>query len=584
MSVEGDDDELDSQTTSRAPWYGEDDNSATTDRELKGWYCYGIAAEVFAVTGAGSFLPVTIEQLARENGVFYSDRSTPCVGATTDSARRLMARATNTDNDQCIVKLLGSEMTTASFAMYTVSVAVFIQALALVSFSSLADYGNNRKRLLIVFAMTGAITGMCFILIAPSLYLIAALLAVLAITCLGCSFVMLNSFLPVIAANHPLVKTFSPQRDTSVSAPAPTLTATASHPQSSTSPALQLSNKISARGVGLGYAAAVLVQLCSILILFLASKVITDRTIPLRIVLFVAGLWWFIFSIPTAFWLRNRPGPPLPSSFSKQKYASSRLRLASSYITFAWSSVYGTLKLALSLSQVRLFLLAWFLLSDATTTVGSTAILFARTELGLTPVGIACLSITATCSGICGAVLWPIISRRLGWNTGRTIMACLCLMEIIPLYGLLSLIPGVRRLGWLGLQQYWEIFPLAVIHGVAMGGLSSYCRSLFGQLIPPSHEASFYALFAITDKGSSAVGPAVVGRIVDITGSIRPSFWFLLVLVGLPIIIVGRVNEVRGRHEAVRASVVDDDTGIELSASPGEGRDREQREGLMERH
>ncbi|RMZ80472.1 hypothetical protein DV737_g2993, partial [Chaetothyriales sp. CBS 132003] len=452
MSVEGGDDALEYSTTSRAPWYGEGDNSPTTDRELKGWYCYGIAAEVFAVTGTGSFLPVTIEQLARENGVLYSDRKTPCVGATTNS------------------------------------------------------------------------------------------------------------------------------RDTSVPE------TPASNSQSSTSPALQLSNKISARGVGLGYVAAVFVQVCSILILFLASKVTTDRTIPLRIVLFVAGLWWFIFSIPTAFWLRNRPGPPLPSSFTKQKYASSRFRLASSYVIFAWSSVYGTLKLALGLSQVRLFLLAWFLLSDATTTVASTAILFARTELGLTPVGIACLSITATCSGIGGAVLWPIISRRLGWNTNRTIMACLCLTEIIPLYGLLSLIPAVQRLGWLGLQQYWEIFPLAVIHGVAMGGFSSYCRSLFGQLIPPGHEASFYALFAITDKGSSAVGPAVVGRIVDITGSIRPSFWFLLVLVGLPIFIVGRVNEVRGRHEAVRTNVVDedDDPGIELSASASEGRDREQREALIE--
>ncbi|RMZ79104.1 hypothetical protein DV738_g3473, partial [Chaetothyriales sp. CBS 135597] len=561
MSVGGGDDELD---PARTLWDGaddEDDNSPTTDRELKGWYCYGIAAEVFAVTGAGSFLPVTIEQLARENGVLFSDRNTACVGAPAEAdptrhRRRLMmmaARATNAaDKDQCIVNLFGHELTTASFAMYTTSVAVFVQALALVSFSSLADYGDNRKKLLLTFAMTGAITGMCFIFVVPSIYPVAALLAILAITCLGCSFVMLNSFLPVMAANHPSVRAARlAEEDTASSSP-------------STSPALQLSNKISSQGVGLGYAAAVLVQLCSILILFLTSKVVTDRTIPLRIVLFVAGLWWFTFSIPTAAWLRNRPGPPLPSSFTKQKYARSRLRLASSYLTFAWSSVYATLKLALGLSQVRLFLLAWFLLSDATTTVSSTAILFARTELGLTPVGIACLSITATCSGIAGATLWPFISRRLGWTTNRTIMACACLMEIIPLYSLLSLIPAVQRLGWLGLQQSWEIFPLAVIHGIAMGGFSSYCRSLFGQLIPPGHEASFYALFAITDKGSSAVGPAVVGRIVDLTGSIRPSFWFLLVLVGLPIFIVAYVDE--------------------LSATTSETRDREQREALMEGH
>ena len=57
--------------------------------------------------------------------------------------------------------------------------------------------------------------------------------------------------------------------------------------------------------------------------------------------------------------------------------------------------------------------------------------------------------------------------------------------------------------------------------------------SFFGQLIPKGHEVAFYALFAITDKGSSAIGPAVVGRVVDATGSIRPAFWFLTVLVAV---------------------------------------------------
>jgi UMF1 family MFS transporter len=55
-----------------------------------------------------------------------------------------------------------------------------------------------------------------------------------------------------------------------------------------------------------------------------------------------------------------------------------------------------------------------------------------------------------------------------------------------------------------------------------MGGLSSFCRSLFGELIPPGFEAAFYALYAITDKGSSIFGPAIVGAITDAYGEIRP--------------------------------------------------------------
>lgn len=41
-----------------------------------------------------------------------------------------------------MVGLFGLEINTASFAMYTFSLAVFVQALTLVSFSALADYGT----------------------------------------------------------------------------------------------------------------------------------------------------------------------------------------------------------------------------------------------------------------------------------------------------------------------------------------------------------------------------------------------------------------------------------------------------------
>lgn len=36
--------------------YPGEDTTPTSDRELRGWYSYGIAAEVFAVVGVGEFL------------------------------------------------------------------------------------------------------------------------------------------------------------------------------------------------------------------------------------------------------------------------------------------------------------------------------------------------------------------------------------------------------------------------------------------------------------------------------------------------------------------------------------------------
>ena len=100
------------------------------------------------------------------------------------------------------------------------------------------------------------------------------------------------------------------------------------------------------------------------------------------------------------------------------------------------------------------------------------------------------------------------------------------------------------------------MYPLGAVYGFVLGGLSSYCRSLFGELIPPGSEAAFYALYAITDKGSSIFGPAIVGQIVDRTGEIRPAFWFLAALVGLPAPLIYFVNVERGKAEGEKLAEV----------------------------
>jgi UMF1 family MFS transporter len=439
--------------------------------------------------------------------------------------------------------------------------------------------GDNRKRLLVAFGFTGATTSMLFLLVVPQIYLVGPVLVIIGVTCLGSSFVLLNSYLPLLVLNHPQSRVpsialrplssghgdpetdFAPFRGSSGS--------------KSDSAELKLSAEISSKGIGIGYAAGVFVQILSILLLFLMSKTSVASTVPLRMVLFMVGVWWFVFTIPSYLWLRTRPGPPLKAASSGR----SRWRSFLAYGSFAWISLWKTIKVAAKLKQMVIFLIAWFLLSDAVATISGTAILFARTELRMGTVAIALLSITATGSGIVGAFVWPMISRRFSLQTNRTIVACIVLMEIIPIYGLMGYIPFIQRWGVGGLQKAWEIYPLGFVHGFVMGGLNSYCRSFYGLLIPPGSEAAFYALYAITDKGSSAVGPAIVGAIVDRTGHIRPAFIFLSVLISLPGPLIWMVDVKRGQEDAIRMAgilkktgsdedqfVVDDESDFEESA------------------
>lgn len=525
---------------------------------------------------AGSFIPITLEQLARERGVLASDRSKPCTAGLEApqpgfnvTFRDLMAvrKPPSSDTNQCIITILGTDINTASFAMYTFSISVLIQALVIISMSGAADHGHYRKTFLVIFATMGSIATMCFLPTVPQVILLGSVFAIVANTCFGAGGVLLNSFLPLLVRHHPELQLEEPAADNSfeyeeeqadgasaddsrlidsTSALLPTseplMKVYSPSIASVTSEELRLSARISSYGVGIGYLASLIVQALAITIV----KLMGSTLFSLRLVVFVIGAWWLLFTIPAAFWLRPRPGPPLHLDPNMSKLSSGL-----AYIVYSWKSLGKSLFHARQLRDVVLFLAAWFLLSDGIATISGTAILFAKTSLEMKPAALALINIVVTLSGIIGAFAWSKLSSVMSLKPIQTIFLCICILELIPMYGLLGYLPPVKALGYLGLQQPWEMYPLGAIYGFVLGGISSFCRSLFGELIPPGFEAAFYALYAITDKGSSVFGPAVVGAIIDATGEIRPAFWFLVALIGLPLPIMLLVNVERGKRDGI---------------------------------
>jgi UMF1 family MFS transporter len=78
---------------------------------------------------------------------------------------------------------------------------------------------------------------------------------------------------------------------------------------------------------------------------------------------------------------------------------------------------------------------------------------------------------------------------------------------------------------------------------------------MFADLVPKGRESEFFGLYAITDKGSSWLGPLAIAAITDATQEIRNAFIFLLVLLSLPIpIIYFGVDMQQGRLDAEKAS------------------------------
>lgn len=537
----------------------DEDVRETSEKELAGWYSYGWAAEVFAICAMGSFLPMTLEELGRSVGVLLSDRTTPCRTKFPPSGGghlNVSHRPKQHELPACIIQLGSIEINTASFAMYTFSISVLIQSLLIVTMAGACDHGRFRKVFLLIFAFTGAIALMLFLAVVPQVYLLGALFAVVANTCFGASFVLLNSFLPILVRHHPAIQdaheedpllhqqdhhsyedydvlansdpTILPQDSSDSTRPMPPNPMVVSRE-------MQLATRISSNGIGIGYIAGLLVQIGSIFVVAGTGSTLFS----LKLVLFIIGSWWALFSIPAALWLRPRPGPPLPK----------HLKGWTGYAKYSWGALFKTIRQAKKLRDIMIFLGAWFLLSDAIASISGTAILFAKTNLGMKPTQLALISVLGTISGCFGAFYWATLSRFFGLKASQTIIICVCILEVIPIYGILGFIPAVKGAG-LGLQQPIEIYGLGIIYGLVLGGISSYARAFFGELIPPGFEASFYSLYAITDKGSSVFGPAIIGAITDRYGDIRPAFVFLALLVFLPLPLLLLVDVDRGKADA----------------------------------
>ena len=91
------------------------------------------------------------------------------------------------------------------------------------------------------------------------------------------------------------------------------------------------------------------------------------------------------------------------------------------------------------------------------------------------------------------------------------------------------------------------------------GSIQSYARSVFAYLVPIGKESQMFALYEITDKGSSWIGPLMVALITNIS-SIRWGMFYVtsFFLIAMPLLIWG-VDLQIGMKQAGRWKTIDPD-------------------------
>ena len=103
---------------------------------------------------------------------------------------------------------------------------------------------------------------------------------------------------------------------------------------------------------------------------------------------------------------------------------------------------------------------------------------------------------------------------------------------------------------YLGVDTAAEFYTLSAIVGTVMGGSQALSRSVFSFLIPRGHEAEYFSLYEISDKGTSWLGPLLFGLALQFIGNYRLAIVSLVVFFLLGLALLSRVDVGRGAREA----------------------------------
>ena len=541
------------------------DSTPVSKRELWSWYAVDWANSVYVSVGISGFLPLLVQTaatlgagfpavcanaggaastyfaggpayylpfapLACEGGSECVPASSPgdawgggdtvvCPGVVPTTDRCLSLTGGVWSRQPLAVDVYGGSFDPTAFATGAITASVILQLLVLVFLGALADFGSARKRAILTCSVLGGALCVACLGVGPTAVWLGGALLVFSNICIGLQSALSNAYLPLLVNSLPSVAAL--RRGGASSSVLVDAEETAS-------------SGMSARGFAAGYAAGFIALILLLPLMLHASSELSAY----QGALVFSGVWWVVFSVPVAVWLRPRPGPPLPPG--------------TSLVRASLASVGATASSAVALPVTGFFLLIWMVGSDAIFTLGSLAGLYANSEVvwscGLSKTtGITVMFLlTPACAGL-GNFAYLKLGARYRISPLRCLLFSMACLSLIPAYGLLGFVSDS-----VGLRSGPEMIVAAAWYGLHVGAYQALSRSLFSALIPPGRSAAFFAAYELTNRGSSAIGPLVLTAVQQSTGELRYAFWFVLITTVLPAVGLAFLDLPRGRAEALQ--------------------------------
>ncbi|MFN5010728.1 MAG: MFS transporter [Gammaproteobacteria bacterium] len=274
-------------------------------------------------------------------------------------------------------------------------------------------------------------------------------------------------------------------------------------------------DRVSALGYSLGYLGGGLLFAFNVLMTLKPHWFgLADAAEAVRASFVSVAVWWFLFMLPAAFNVRERP-PKTPSAgfFADARDGLRELRQTVGHVA--------------QYRDISLFLLAYWLYIDGVHTIYTMAVDYG-VALGLPSSSLLAALLLTQFVAFPSALALGWLGERIGAKRG--ILICIAVYLSATLYA------------WF-LDSVTEFFALAVVIGLVQGGVQSLSRSFFGRLVPDGKGGEFFGFYNMMGKFASFLGPMLIATVALVTGDSRLSITSLVVLFVLGGLILWRVPE-----------------------------------------
>jgi len=242
----------------------------------------------------------------------------------------------------------------------------------------------------------------------------------------------------------------------------------------------------------------------------------TENAQNFRAIPVLVAVWYAAFSIPMFAWVKDDPVEQRPLG-EAMSGALRQLR-----------ATFHDLK---RYRQILRLLIARMFYNDGIVTIFAFGAVYAIGTFGFTLEEVMLWGLALNVSAAVGAFAMGFLDDKIGGK--RTVQITNgCLATVV----LFTAVAQTKDSMWIA----------GVILGLFVGPNQAASRSLLGRFVPESRETEFFGFFAFSGKATAFMGPWILGRMVELTGSQRYGVFSILILFVIGGVLLTRVDEKEG--------------------------------------